>query len=634
MQTGTMPDGRPNYTGGRVSNEYSYVIWLTNTSEGEQYSLALNLQKPFDNGITASAGYIYGSSTSINDGTSSQATSNWRYLPAVDANDPELADSNFNVEHRFVATVSYAFNITDSIASTVALYYNHQSGRPYSTTYSRDMNGDNQDNDLIYVPASADEIVLFNGTWEQLDNYIQADEGLRRRPRRDRRPQRQRRPVDPHPRLPLRRRLPDHRGPHRADPRHPQPQQPDRQRLGPGQVRRLQRGLADPPPRLRRRHRQADLRAPVHRPRPPLDLRRPPLPLAGQARPPPELLGHTSTIEPRRGPTGPRRSFSRLPVERSAVSCQLSAPPPALSRSRSAYHGCGGCHAHCPRSAARHPRSGREPPPGPRGPGRGGRAAAPSWSASPSSRSSVSTLSAPPPATSGVWPSRSLGPPPRPSPRSRRELGVVVVVNLYERDGDRCFDSSPVIDADGTLLGVTRMVHITDYPCFHEQGYYAPGDTGAPVYRPAPDGSGWRSATTATSRSTCAAWRWTAPSWWWCPRPARWASGRTGCTRPSCGSPRSRTATSRPCATASARGVPRLRRRVVRVRSGRPGPRPRRLAPGRPAAGGPRPLRGRRQSTPAGCSSRIVGPSSTRGGWGEGSGPRSAQPPVAAPRPP
>ena len=63
------------------------------------------------------------------------------------------------------------------------------------------------------------------------------------------------------------------------------------------------------------------------------------------------------------------------------------------------------------------------------------------------------------------------------------ELGVVAVLNLYERDGERCYDCSPVIDADGTLLGRTRMVHITDSPCFHEQGYYAPGDTGAPVYR-------------------------------------------------------------------------------------------------------------------------------------------------------
>lgn len=66
--------------------------------------------------------------------------------------------------------------------------------------------------------------------------------------------------------------------------------------------------------------------------------------------------------------------------------------------------------------------------------------------------------------------------------RLARELGVVVVLNLFERDGDLTYDSSPVIDADGTLLGTTRMVHITDYSCFHEQGYYTPGDHGAPVY--------------------------------------------------------------------------------------------------------------------------------------------------------
>jgi N-carbamoylputrescine amidase len=63
-----------------------------------------------------------------------------------------------------------------------------------------------------------------------------------------------------------------------------------------------------------------------------------------------------------------------------------------------------------------------------------------------------------------------------------RELGLVVVLNLFERDGAHTYDSSPVIDADGSLLGVTRMVHITEYACFHEQGYYTPGDTGAPVY--------------------------------------------------------------------------------------------------------------------------------------------------------
>ena len=63
-----------------------------------------------------------------------------------------------------------------------------------------------------------------------------------------------------------------------------------------------------------------------------------------------------------------------------------------------------------------------------------------------------------------------------------RECSLVVVLNLYERDGENLYDCSPVIDADGTILGRTRMVHIADCPGFHEKGYYAPGDTGAPVY--------------------------------------------------------------------------------------------------------------------------------------------------------
>ncbi|MDY7095170.1 MAG: nitrilase-related carbon-nitrogen hydrolase [Acidobacteriota bacterium] len=66
-----------------------------------------------------------------------------------------------------------------------------------------------------------------------------------------------------------------------------------------------------------------------------------------------------------------------------------------------------------------------------------------------------------------------------------KKLGLVTIFNLYERDGDRYFDSSPVFDADGSLLGVTRMIHITDYPGFHEQDYYHPGDRGARVYQTA-----------------------------------------------------------------------------------------------------------------------------------------------------
>jgi N-carbamoylputrescine amidase len=75
---------------------------------------------------------------------------------------------------------------------------------------------------------------------------------------------------------------------------------------------------------------------------------------------------------------------------------------------------------------------------------------------------------------------------PGPTTDAFRELAidnkVVIILNLFERDGKYTFDSSPVIDADGSILGVTRMVHITEYEYFHEQGYYTKGDNGIVVF--------------------------------------------------------------------------------------------------------------------------------------------------------
>ena len=66
-----------------------------------------------------------------------------------------------------------------------------------------------------------------------------------------------------------------------------------------------------------------------------------------------------------------------------------------------------------------------------------------------------------------------------------KDTGVVAVLNLFERDGGRTYDASPVIDADGRLVGVTRMVHIMEGPGFHDRGYYAPGDRDKYVFETA-----------------------------------------------------------------------------------------------------------------------------------------------------
>ena len=63
-----------------------------------------------------------------------------------------------------------------------------------------------------------------------------------------------------------------------------------------------------------------------------------------------------------------------------------------------------------------------------------------------------------------------------------KKYGVVCILNMFETDGTKTYDASPVIDADGSILGVTRMAHIMEGPGFHEKGYYTPGENLTFVY--------------------------------------------------------------------------------------------------------------------------------------------------------
>jgi N-carbamoylputrescine amidase len=62
------------------------------------------------------------------------------------------------------------------------------------------------------------------------------------------------------------------------------------------------------------------------------------------------------------------------------------------------------------------------------------------------------------------------------------ELGVVIPVSIYEKDGPLYFNSIVMIDADGAPLGVYRKSHIPDGPGYQEKFYFRPGDTGFRVW--------------------------------------------------------------------------------------------------------------------------------------------------------
>lgn len=63
-----------------------------------------------------------------------------------------------------------------------------------------------------------------------------------------------------------------------------------------------------------------------------------------------------------------------------------------------------------------------------------------------------------------------------------RELGVVMPVSFFERDGNRLFNSAAILDADGSLLGVYRKTHIPDDHYYQEKFYFTPGNTGFRVW--------------------------------------------------------------------------------------------------------------------------------------------------------
>jgi N-carbamoylputrescine amidase len=59
-----------------------------------------------------------------------------------------------------------------------------------------------------------------------------------------------------------------------------------------------------------------------------------------------------------------------------------------------------------------------------------------------------------------------------------KSLSVVLIVPIFEREAAGVYrNSAAVVDADGSLLGVYRKLHIPDDPQYYEKYYFTPGDT-------------------------------------------------------------------------------------------------------------------------------------------------------------
>ena len=179
-----------------VSNDGAIV--MRNSNKGYSYTLTGQLQKSFNNGISASLAYTYADARDVSiQGSTPFPLWSTRAISG-DPNEQNLSYSQYLQSHRVIASLSYRKEYLGHLATTISGFFDAGPNGRYSYVYNGDMNGDGgTQNDLLYIPRDRSEIQLTNLTlfpntpqsaiytadqqWTDLDNYINQDKYLSKR---------------------------------------------------------------------------------------------------------------------------------------------------------------------------------------------------------------------------------------------------------------------------------------------------------------------------------------------------------------------------------------------------------------------------------------------------------------------
>ena len=158
-------DGEEFDAGSRngANQDFREVMLARNTNKGGGINLTLSWSKP----MTAASdwywtvAYAYTDATEVNGLTSSRAISNWRGRAIFNPNEEVSSRSAYVTRDRFTGVLGWKHKFFGDNQTEVALFYEGRKGKPYSWTFSEDMNGDGlPGNDLLYIPAGPDDVVF------------------------------------------------------------------------------------------------------------------------------------------------------------------------------------------------------------------------------------------------------------------------------------------------------------------------------------------------------------------------------------------------------------------------------------------------------------------------------------------
>ena len=160
------PDNRPRYISTAAPDRSIYpgintAIIVENTNKGYSFASTAMLTKDFSKGFYGSVAYTYTNAKDVSNNSGSQAFSIWNSTATVGTtNNQELYPSGNAAKHRVVSLLSYRLEYLKHGATTVSLVYQGAPSGNVTYRINGDLNGDGNNQDLMFVPEKATDLIF------------------------------------------------------------------------------------------------------------------------------------------------------------------------------------------------------------------------------------------------------------------------------------------------------------------------------------------------------------------------------------------------------------------------------------------------------------------------------------------
>ncbi len=190
---GVLPDGRPLYdtVGATPADLFNptrgYDMLLTNADDGYSHAASVSFKKELPFGLTVMGSYAFTRALEVSPANSTRSVTNYSQGAVIDPQNPELATSNYEREHRFLGILQFSRTLVRDLwpccerpwkdmRTTLSLFVESRSGQPFSYTFADSTRGDtlarifgeerefaSRNHQLFYVPKGDGSDVTLMG---------------------------------------------------------------------------------------------------------------------------------------------------------------------------------------------------------------------------------------------------------------------------------------------------------------------------------------------------------------------------------------------------------------------------------------------------------------------------------------